>query len=74
MLQDRMDQLRLGVSLQEVEKLLKRPLAENKLPTYTYYSVDGKGTRLVMFFKEGRLNAFVRGYQYSTPHEGVESK
>lgn len=70
LLKNRMKNIRLGMNMSELESLLKRPLTKVKLKKYDYYFVDGRFTRLALYFEDNQLNAFVRGYKYKTQHEG----
>lgn len=65
----RMDQLRLGMTFAEVEKLLlsesftteKGAFLVRKDETGTFHVFDHKKYRLVMIFQDGKLKAWVRG-------------
>ena len=67
-----MNKIRLGMSIYELEEVLNRRIKVKKLPKYDYYYVDSNHSRLVLLFKSGKLDAFVRGYKTKKRHEGVK--
>lgn len=65
----RLNQLRLGMTKNGIEKLLDRKLTINKTSQYEYFTLDTKYTRIAMDFEKGRLSGFVRGYKDKLQHE-----
>ena len=63
LLNAKMDHLRLGMTVEQVKEVLDEPLVERKTKHYTYHQVDNQHYRLVMFFKDGKLNAMARGFR-----------
>lgn len=63
MFSSRADNIRLGMSMEEVQKLMKKELQKEKIKHYEYYSVNGNDLRIAMVFEKNRLTGFVRGQQ-----------
>lgn len=63
LLNAKMDRLRLSMTMTQVKDTLDEPLVERKTKYYSYHQVDNDHYRLVMFFKDGKLNAMARGFR-----------
>lgn len=62
----KMDELRLKMSFKEVKELLnQRPFYIREENNKTYYIVDKRYNRLVMYFENEKLRAWVRGWKPS---------
>lgn len=64
-----MDQLKLGMSRKKVENLLGQKLIYQEMKHYDFFSVDNENQRLVMFFKDEKLDAFARGSRSRENHK-----
>ena len=59
---DKMDDIYLGMPLDEMKKALNIYQLRSRIENNnTYYVADLKGARMVMYFKNDKLTAFVRG-------------
>ncbi|MGE3610738.1 MAG: hypothetical protein AB7I27_14190 [Bacteriovoracaceae bacterium] len=60
------DDMKLGMSFKEVKKIAgSRPLTSQEDNGRKVYFLDKANQRLVMYFKENKLHAWVRGYKPS---------
>lgn len=63
------DDMKLGMSFKEVKKFAgSRPLTSQEDNGVKVYFLDKANQRLVMYFKDNKLHAWVRGYRPSGDH------